>query len=380
MKRLVCFILFLPAATFAQDSIKRSEFKPSGKIWGYAFGDAFYKIHADSSGRGGQQYSGAAFPKDHNALEFRRIYLGYDHNISEKFSSEFLLSYEGQTLSDNATRTVFIKSANLRWKNIFKNTDLVIGQQQTPCFSMIGEKLWGYRSVEKTVSDMRKVCSSNDVGIGLQIKFDSKGNYGTNLMVGNGTAQKIEFDKFKRMYGDLYAKFMNQHIVVHLYGDYERSQLTPFHKSKMTMKATLAYTTDKFTVGAELFQQTQENYSIFAEPVPSTNIDTTQIVVAGAMFYIRGTIIKDKMNFFVRADMYDPDTKYNNDNTYSSGYTAYNMETFFAIGVDLMPVKNVHIIPNIWFNAYSSRIKNVKGLAKDDYDMVARLTFHYIFK
>ena len=74
----------------AQDA--KPEFKPSGKVWGYAFGDYYYKVHADSANRGALNYSGMA--KDANAFEFRRIYLGYDYNISEKISTEFLLSYE----------------------------------------------------------------------------------------------------------------------------------------------------------------------------------------------------------------------------------------------------------------------------------------------
>ena len=381
MKKII-FVSFLAIfcnTVFSQDTAKVKEFKPSGKVWGYAFGDLYYKLHADSSGRGGQQYSGAAYPKDANSFEFRRIYLGYDYTISEKFSTELILAYEGQTLSDNATRTIFIKCANVRWKNIYKNADLVFGLMHSPAFPMLEEKIWSYRSIEKTLFDMRKIGSSTDLGLALQGKIDTDGNYGYNLMVGNGTAQKIETDRFKKMSGDVYAKFMNKKIVVDIYADYERSQLSPIHKSKMGFKGFLAYNSDKLTVGVEFFQQAQENFSIHKDSVTALKQDTTDIAVMGYGAFIRGTIIKDKLNFFARYDWYSPDTKYDNSKYYIS-YTAYNIENFISAGIDFMPVKNVHIIPNIWYDSYSSRFKNIKGLAKYDNDLVLRLTIHYIFK
>src|ERR1051326_5209308 len=92
----------LSTVVMAQDNTPKEEFKPSGKIWGYAFGDYYTKLHADSLNRGNAQYSG--IPKDLNAFDLRRVYLGYDYNISEKFSTDLLVSHEGQTLSDG-TRT-----------------------------------------------------------------------------------------------------------------------------------------------------------------------------------------------------------------------------------------------------------------------------------
>lgn len=374
----VTFSLLISVSVFSQDTTKAKEFTPStrgGKVWGYVFGDYYYKLHADSTNRA-SQYSNQ--PADMNGFELRRAYLGYDYNFSEKFSAEILLSHEGNKNADN-TRAVFLKSANVRWKNIFKNTDLVIGESSTPAWPMLTEKIWGYRSVEKTTMDMRGAGSSTDIGVSLQGKLDEKGNFGYNIMAGNGTGTKFEIDRFKKFYGDVYAKFWNQKIIVDAYGDYERTQLSPYHKSKMTWKAALAYQTEKITVGTEVFQQTLENNSIYTEPPSSSKIDTVDAVATGISFYSRGIILKDKLEFFARYDIYNPDTKFISDNTYS-GYSAYNTEMFMTAGFDYTPVKNIHIIPNIWYNSYHSRKNGVVGLAKDDYDMVGRLTFHYIFK
>lgn len=135
-------------------------FKPSGSLWGYAFGDFYYKEHADPSGRGGtDQYSG--IPAGRNAFQFRRIYLGYNYNITPTFAAEMLMAAEDDfaagDLLANSKFTYYIKYANIRWRNIWKGSDLVIGEGATPAFPLLTEMIWGYQSVERTISDLRRV-------------------------------------------------------------------------------------------------------------------------------------------------------------------------------------------------------------------------------
>jgi len=354
----------------------KEEFKPSGKVWEYAFGDYFYKLHADSANRGIVQYS--SLPKDANTFDFRRAYLGHDYNISEKFSTEFILAYEGQTLSDNS-RTVFIKSANLRWKKIYKNADLVFGLQPTPCWSFITEKLYGYRSIEKTIFDIRKHSSSADLGIGLQGKLNEKGDYGYNFFVANGTGAKPENDRYKKVYGEVYAKFLDQKLIFDLYADWERASLLPmYHKSKTSFKFAVIYKTDAFTVGVEAFEQLHQNFEIHTDTT-AMKTDTGDIAQMGISVFTTVRIIKEKLNFFARFDSYNPDLNFNSDWIYSSGANPNTEMSVFA-GFDFTPHKNVHIMPNVWYNAYTSRVKNISGLAKSDNDLVARITLYYIFK
>jgi hypothetical protein len=349
-----------------------SEFKPSGKIWGYTFVDYFYQIHSDSLKRGNTQF--AKTPKDYNAFAFRRVYLGYDFNISEKFSTELIISHEGDTLNSSA-RTFFLKAANLRWKNILPNNDLVIGQTSTPTFSFTAEKVWGYRSIEKNIVDMRKLGSSNDVGLLWQGKLDDKGSFGYNLMIGNGTAQKPEFDKYKKFYGEVYSKLLNQKLILDLTADYEASS---GDKSKSTLHGMVAYTTEPFTVGFEAVTQNLKNALVdtTAGIGNSKNVNSTPL---GISIFARGQIVPEKLAYFARYDNYNPDTKYKSTIRYKKSPATYN-ENFITAGLDWMPVKNVHLEPNIWINTYSDKKSNVNGLAKNDYDMTARITFYYIFK
>ncbi|HEU4718954.1 MAG TPA: hypothetical protein VFU15_14015 [Bacteroidia bacterium] len=372
--------LFFFAGTMKaqQDTTKKAEFKPSGKVWGYAFGDYYFKTHADSANRGNSQYSN--MPVNANSFELRRVYLGYDYNISERFSSEFLLSYEGQTGSDGS-RTTFVKAANLRWKNLYKGADLIFGLQATPAFPMMSEKIWGYRSDEKTILDMRKLSGSADLGIGLQGKCGSDGQFGYDFLVANGSGTKLEGDIFKKFYGDVYAKFMDKKLIVDLYGDFERTNMTPdFHKYRNTGKLTLAWNTDALTIGAEAFLQIQHNYVGFVDTSMSpVHTDTTDAKAMGVSIFVRGTIIKDKLAFFARYDMYNPDLGYKKDYIYTMGGAPVT-ESFATAGIDFTPAKNVHIMPNVWFNSYMSRAKGASGKVKSDYDFVPRLTFWYIFK
>ena len=108
------------------------------------------------------------------------------------------------------------------------------------------ESVWGYRSLEKTIMDMRKIGASNDVGISLQGKFNDKGDYGYNIMISNGSGAKPETDRFKKFYANVYAKFMDQKIILDLGADNEWTQSHPNQKSKTTYKVFLGYQTKTF--------------------------------------------------------------------------------------------------------------------------------------
>ena len=429
--KMLCVALVLSIGVAnAQDSTM-APFKPSGHLWGYSFGDAFYKSHSDSLSRGGSnQYSGIPGNNIQGggkaAFQFRRIYLGYTADISKKFSAELLLEAadnfaagnppangtvttasagSGDELSNNKI-AFYIKLANVRWKNIWKGTDLVVGQVYTPSFAMLTEKIWSYRSIERTISDIRRT-PSYDMGATLQGKFDAKGNYGYDVMVGNGTSAKPASNNFRSFYGDVYAKFLDQHLIFDVYADYSREDWTKtWHHSRQMLKGFVAYTTPKFTVGAEGFINNLQK-DLFATKIAG-GADTLTNAATGLSFYVHGNIIKETLRFFARVDFYNPMTKINNavynkyaantsnynDNSFNTTVTTVNgvvsttyastgdetyKQTFVTAGLDYSPAKNVHFMPNVWFENYASQMLNVKGATKSDYDLVYRLTFYYIF-
>jgi hypothetical protein len=384
-------ILFTQFAV-AQDKPKAdTSFKPSGKLWGYSFGDYYYKAHSDPLNRGGgNQYTG--IEKGRNAFQIRRVYLGYTYDISPKFAAEVLLAAEdnvtnsagvtsGDLLGDGKL-SFYIKLANLRWKNIWKGTDFIIGQVATPAFSLVTEPVWGYRAVERTVADIRRT-PSYDLGAALQGRFDSKANFGYNLMVGNGNGARPENDKFKWFYGDVFAKFLDKRIVVDLYADYDRlNNTTTWHHARNMVKGFVAYTTPAFTVGIEAFINHGQHDVV---GIKTLQRDTISANAKAISVYVKGSIVKDKLGFFTRLDNYNPDVNYNN-SLYSSykgltgNYEPNNKELFFTAGLDFTPAKNVHFIPNVWYNRYTSNQTGLTGSAYRDHDLVYRLTFYYVYR
>lgn len=374
-----------------------TSFKPVRRIWGYAFGDYYYKGHTDGLNRGGSnQYTNVA--NDRNAFQLRRVYLGYDYDITKRFTAELLLAAEdnstnfgnapaagsGDQLVDGKY-SFYIKLLNLRYKNIWKGTDLVVGQQATPAFPLLAEKIWSYRSIERTVADIRRTPSF-DLGAGLQGTFDpDTKNFGYNLLIANGTSAKVESDIYKWFYGDIWAKFLNQRLTIDLYADYEKlggNTATATQFSRNMIKGYIAYSMPKLTVGVEAFTNKLTNGAIATDAQNvKTTVDQTAVAVS---VYARGPIVKDKVGFFVRYDNYNPDTKYDNVAyvTYAGrvgNYDPNTKETFFTAGLDFTPTKNVHFMPNVWYNGYKGQQANLTGTAKYGYDLVYRMTAYFTF-
>lgn len=389
---LTLFLFIINQGLYAQEQQKPDTgFKPRGKLWGYTFGDYYYKAHSDAQNRGGgNQYTG--IEKGRNAFQIRRVYLGYTHEISPKFTAETLLAAEdnittsagvttGDLLGDNKL-SFYVKLANIRWKNIWKGTDLVVGQVATPAFSLVTEPVWGYRAIEKTVTDIRRTPSF-DLGAALQGKFDAQGNYGYNIMVGNGNGARPENDKFKWFYGDVFAKFLDKRLILDFYADYQRINRTAtWHHSRNMIKGFVGYTTPAFTVGVEAFINHGQNDVV---GIKTLKRDTISANAKAISTYVRGAILKDKLGFFARMDRYNPDVNYNSNlyssyNGFTSAYEPNNKELFFTAGLDFTPVKNVHFIPNVWYNRYTSNQSGLSGTAYRDHDLVFRLTFHYVYR
>jgi len=413
---------------------QETDFKPSGNLYGYAFGDWANKSNYDTLQRGGGnvQYKGLtplstgnavatnnpvnnAIGTQTNAFQIRRMYLGYDYKFAPNFSANVLLANE-QNVDGNGKNTVYVKYANVKCSNIFKlkNTDLVIGQYGTCSFANAGntEPLYGYRSIERTIMDLHNTDGSTDMGVSLQGKAWSqhvadslKPLYiGYAVQVGNnGGATPYASNNFKKARVNVFVSALKQRLTVGLYGDYLVQQQTPYVTSNMTMKFYAAYTTERIRVGAELFQQTNKNSDIYKVSangiIPATAVnDTATGVQMGWSVFASGAILKNKLNVFARMDMYNPNTKFNNNNVYSkaySGITGSNLttatfykQTFYTVGLDWTPNSRIHFMPNIWYNGYKSMMSktgpgetgsDLGSRVKSDKDLVYRLTFYFIF-
>lgn len=382
---LILFSCFSSIVQAQDSTTKKEEFNASGKIWGYTFGDYAFKLRADSAKRGNSQYSG--LPKNYNSFNIRRIYIGYDYQFTPDISSQIILAHEStvEANKDNTTvlpdnnRGVFIKAMNLQFKNIIPRASIVAGQQSTPTFSRLSESYWGYRSIEKTVADMRGISSSTDLGVGVYGKIGKEENVGYDVLIGNSNGAKLENNKFKKIYTSLYVFFLNKKLVVQGNFEHDRKSLDPIRKDITTFKFFVGYKTPETSIGLEAFRQVQTNQSAFLKGItPSSDTAYADAQAEGISFFANQQIAGEKFRLFARVDLYNPDGAYRESREYVSGYKTHK-EYFATLGLDYSPYKNIHIMPNIWYNQYNNKLPGTGGSLKKDHDLTARITLYYLF-
>ncbi len=371
MKKLLISLLSafaLGAFAFAQSS----EFKPSGNLWGYTFGDYYYMAHSDSLGRGAGnvQYkpysttstlnaitgvsatttanaagdltkitlattktnlfgSGTNNYTGANAFQIRRFYLGYDYNFAPKFTAYAVLADE-QDLDESGYNTVYLKYAYVKWSGFFLKQNLLIGQQTTPSFATTPfgtEPLWGYRSIERTVMDMHNNDASSDLGVSLEgnlwkgFSGDSlKPNLvGYMLQVGNNNSAKPANNGYKKVRYTVYTSLLQQQLTLGIYGDFwtinTANQTTPSQLGH-TFKFYANYKTKLFKIGTELFDQTWGQCAQLSTSTPA-NPQFRDVEIFGWSIFASGKILEN-LNIFARLDVYNPDVRYHNSDVYTA--------------------------------------------------------------
>ncbi len=339
-----------------------------GRLSGLMYLDYFYNAGRDS---GIGTLSNVATPgaKDFQGFQFRRIYFTYDNDLSEQFTARFRLEADQAALSSDGKVSVLVKDAFLRWKNIFQGSDLWVGFQPTPAYD-ISEAFWGYRSLEKTIMDLRGIVSSRDLGATLRGKFDDGGVFNYWLMAGNGNGNKPENDKFKRFYANLFLK-PSANVQATLYGDYKAAGEINDDRSTLIPKATLnhgAFTgavflgysePNQFGFGVEGFVQSTSN----GLKKPDTTY--TSLNAYGVSVYARVNVQSD-FSLVGRFDYFDPD---------GDASSAHDARNLFLVSLDYRPIPNVSVMPNVEIETYQSL-----ATRSVDPSVTGRLTFAYTFQ
>jgi hypothetical protein len=349
-------------------------FVPNGKVKFQIIADYAYKTTGDSNAIPYKPYTQQSVgtpiyqqtAKDFGLFDIRRLYFGYDYNFTRNFTGQVLLADEpaeiypssgdaaanAGPINADGTNGTYVKLANVQWKNFIPYAKLTFGQQAPPTFVPTTEYLWAYRSIEKTIMDMRSIGSSTDLGIQMSGKFDSTGNLGYTAMIGDGSNKKPDFSKYKKYYASLNGFFLDRHLAVELYGDYmDQSDTTHY----MTGKLFVAGLFDPCSIGLEYVQQPAKGVLNKVD----TNEDPT-----GLSIWARGQIIGKTLGYFVRYDMWNP----NADADAAVG--PYYKETFGVVGLDWQPEANLHFEPNLWIDGYKAE----NGAPSKYSDVVVRLT------
>jgi len=265
------------------------------KFSGLMFGDYFYNADAIESAK-----------KDINGFQFRRIYITTDYLINDQFSTRFRME---SAINNGSNVGVFVKDAWLKWKNVFKGSDLIAGMSPTPAFD-VSEGAWGYRSLEKTTMDYFGIVSSRDIGIDLKGKLDEAGTAKYWLKIGDGSGNKPETDKYKRYY----AQFQftpSPSFLITVYGDYasKPQKIDPYDGQMKNNSAFVAagfvnYKYEKtFALGVEAFLKSQRNNFSPSGAVASLSSQSG----FGLSVWAKAAL-SDKVGIVGRYDIFDPNT------------------------------------------------------------------------
>ena len=143
----------LAAALLAFASIRGLHGQSVSKIDGLVFADYYYNMS-----------NSVAAEKNRNAFQYRRIYFTFENNITADIKVRFRLESESDKYGTATKINPFVKHAYLEWANLVPKHSLFLGIAETNAFKN-SEELWGYRSIEKTIIDLNKICSSADLDI-----------------------------------------------------------------------------------------------------------------------------------------------------------------------------------------------------------------------
>lgn len=208
---------------------------------GYMFGEYYYVLSHNS----GEIDAGGI--EGRNGFWFRRIYFTTDAKFTDNIKARlrFEMNSPGKFPFNSSDKlTAAVKDAYISYN--YSGHELIFGIFSTPTWSYTIEKIWGYRSLEKTPLDLMKMGSSRDFGFGIKGHLDGKKTVSYMLMFGNGASNKGETNKQKKIYGSLGFKPVKG-LFLEGYADYERA---PGKKSYYVLQGFGAYEDSWGRIGA----------------------------------------------------------------------------------------------------------------------------------
>ena len=369
----ICTLLLLSASALAGKD--PGTLTPEGK--GY-----FYYLHDFTSGAGQE-----------NEFDFSRMYFGAKYQISEEFMARYLTDISHQP--GGGKFEVFTKYAYLDWNLSQWNLHALMGLQGTNNWN-VPEKAWGYRAIRKSPMESfgdfwggvrgaygqrlddwaaadpsraaelgyqhsnfdtganTKMGSSADMGVGL--KWKPNGFYYANFMVRNGVGyKKAENDMYKNFQVRAGGYFLEKAVHVSAYAEIEPwkgldDQGSPTSYNNIQFDLFCSYQKkDLFLAGV--------NYN--SKTIPGSLEDITASCISG---FGNVFIVEKKLKALARYDIYQ--TGFNDAERPTGDPELETNAGLLIIGLDWMPAKKIHIIPN------------VQILSFEDSDIDANNTFY----
>jgi hypothetical protein len=335
---------------------------PRGRISGVVFGDLYYNVEGDPEHRynasgadsalvsiDGSTTSGGIprnIGQDLNGLLIRRIYIQGDNDLSARVTTRWRLEADSKELTTPGLKiSTFVKNAYVQVRNLVPGGSALFGMLTTPIFETT-EEVWDYRPIEKTMADVRGLASSSDLGIQLKGFVDADHTIGYSAMIGTGTGQRPENNRYKRYYLGVPLRPV-EGLTIEPYVDFEDF---PGVAERTTYKALAGYEFRRFTMGGEVVDQVRHTSGVTTEPF-------------GISVFARGKL-GSTLSGYARFDRWQPDTRAAN---------RIDSDLYIA-GLDWEPLKDVHVMPNVVATQYHAR---GTAVAPPHHDLQARLTVFY---
>ena len=321
-----------------------------GKISGLYFGDYYYiAAHHNEE------------LKSRNGFWTRRVYLTYDQKLNDIFSSRLrfeLNSPDGLKAGAVGKNIPYVKDAYLRVSPKDSSHSIYLGRSITPTFAVVS-KLWGYRSVEKSIALLQKYGSTRDLGIAVKGKVPGVDMLSYHAMLGNGAGTGAETDKYKKGYLSATLR-PSGGVIVHGYVDLEARGPG---MNRMTYMGLLGYQMDDYRAGAQ-----------FSHQIRGQGEGEEDVTIQGVSVFGAAAVKPEKIWVFGRIDKMLSVNSAGPKFTYTPMSGTAKSNTLIA-GLDYRPAKNVHIIPNVLMVFYDSPEVG----EKPDSDLMARVTLYYKF-
>ena len=321
-----------------------------GRISGYFFGDYYYVLKSHDAGL-----------ENRNGFQYRRVYFTYDKDLSDTFSMRFRFEMSGKSFpadrGDSTKIEPFLKHGYLQWKRPQWRTNIYLGISSNPTWQNV-ERIWGYRSVARTVIDMHKMGNGSDFGVALKGNIDKSKKVSYHLIFANGMSTSAEIDSNKKIALSLAAKPVKG-FIIEGYADLENAA---DRGRWYTLQGLLGYQGEQFRLGLQFANQTRQ-----PEDAEDSNILVSSV-------FGSTQLVEKKVWAFARLDrLFDP-TPSPTKVVYIpfDGTAAPNM---ILVGLDWTPIEAFHIMPNLVFVFYDEPDNG----AKPDATIMPRLTAFFRF-
>lgn len=345
---------------------------PRGTISGYLFGDAYYNLVGDPNhaydaagvdpGKANIDNTGKPITNDLNGVQIRRLYFQLDNDLSIRYSTRFRLEVDSKSLTSDGKLGANVKAAYLKAKSVIPRGDLYFGMLTTPIWEN-EEEFWGYRSIEKPLADFRALGTSADLGVELKGFADGAHRFGYVAMIGDGTGQKPETDRYKKYYLGLPVRL----------GDFRLEPYVDYENVRLNLKDVTA------PIDSVPGNHDRATYRLFAGyefrrvALGVTAVDRVNHWAAGPNREPRGLSVvarataRPTLAAFARFDHWQSDRNLAN---------RVDSQLWIA-GLDWQPFKDVHVMPNVEATQYIRKGKPASVPAH--HDLQARITLYYKF-